>query len=174
MIEFVVPTLRTDRLTLRGFEAADVDQFTEMWADPMVTEYLGGPIGAVEAWRRLAVHIGHWVLEGYGRWAITEQRDGRLVGWSGVLRVEAYPQPEVGWVLRRDCWGRGYATEAAAAALRWAVQDRGLANLISVIHPDNQASIAVAQRLGARYWCREPDTDGIEQLLYRHDVDRWR
>jgi RimJ/RimL family protein N-acetyltransferase len=169
-----IPTLRTDRLVLRGFEASDLDEFAGIWADPVVTKYLGGPVDRGEAWQRLSMHVSHWVLLGYGRWALAERRGDQFVGWSGVLHLEGYSEPEVGWVLRRDCWGRGYATEAAGAALRWAVQTRGLGDLISAIHPENQASILVADRLGAQLWCREPDAGGVEQVLYRHDLDRWR
>jgi RimJ/RimL family protein N-acetyltransferase len=170
----LMPEIETPRLRLRGFQADDLDTFAEISSDPEVTQYLGGPIGRADAWRALSAHVGHWTLLGFGRWAIVERETSRLVGWTGVLRVQGFDEPEVGWVLGRRSWGHGYATEAASASLRWAVQSAGLGPIISLIHAANLSSIAVADRLGARCCRCIKDGQGIPHLVYSHDLRRWR
>jgi RimJ/RimL family protein N-acetyltransferase len=169
-----IPQLETRRLVMRGLQVDDLDGFATILASPDVARYLGAPIGRAEAWRRLGMHVGHWALMGFGRWAITERETQRLIGWTGVLRIEGFEEPEVGWVLHREAWGRGYATEAASAAFPWAVRNLRPEALISLIHPDNHSSISVAERLGATVWRQADDDHGVTHLVYRHDLQRWR
>lgn len=144
--------LQTDRLTLRMFREADFDAYAEMVADPEVARYIGDgqPVSRPMAWRNLAMMVGHWSLRGYGMWAVEERSSGALVGRVGFWQPEGWPGFELGWMLRRSFWGRGYATEGARAALQFAFTELARPQVISLIHPDNAASIRVALRLGER------------------------
>lgn len=149
----VAPTVPTERLLLRPFTEADLDAYAEMSADAEVMRHIGagGPVARDIAWRQMALFAGHWVLRGYGMWAVEEKATGALVGRAGFLHPEGWPANELGWLLARPYWGRGYAYEAAAAARRHGRVAMGLSGrLISLIRAENQRSLALAQRLGAR------------------------
>jgi RimJ/RimL family protein N-acetyltransferase len=163
-----IPQLDTDRLILRAFREDDFDAYAEICADPEVMRYLGDgkPLSRVEAWRQMAFIVGHWQLRGFGLWAIEEKASGRLIGRAGLLQPEGWPGFEVGWTLGRAWWGNGYATEAAREALRYAFQELDRDHVISLIRPDNQPSIRVAERLGERLEGEIPDFMGGPALIY--------
>jgi RimJ/RimL family protein N-acetyltransferase len=144
----MVPTLSTARLTLRGWRADDAGPYAAIAGDPEIMRYVGGALDPPDAWRQLALFAGHWVLRGYGLWAV--ERDGELVGRIGLWRPDGWPGLEVGWLLARPAWGHGYATEAARAAIEWAWAELEDDQLISIIDPCNTASVRVAERLGMR------------------------
>ena len=104
----------------------------------------------------MALVLGHWQLRGFGLWAVEERATGLLAGRVGCWQPEGWPGLEIGWTFRREFWGRGYATEAAQTVLADAFSRPGNPRLISLIHPQNERSIAVALRLGMR---REQDTE---------------
>ena len=125
-----------------------------------------------ETWRAVAGWIGHWALRGYGNWAIEERERGTLIGRAGIINPADWPGPEVGYVLGRDYWGHGYATEAARAAMDWGFATIGFDRLISLIDPANAASIAVAERLGETL-DGETDLLGNRVLVYAIDRATW-
>jgi RimJ/RimL family protein N-acetyltransferase len=131
------------------FRAGDAGAYAAICADPEVMRFLNGaPLSRVEAWRHLAMIVGHWVLRGYGTWAVEERATGLLVGRVGFIEPDGWPGFELGWTLGRPWWGRGYATEAARAALEHAFTALDREHVISLIHPENVRSIRVAERLG--------------------------
>ncbi len=145
----MIPRLETERLVLRGFRSEDFEQFTGFMADADVMRYLGGqPLTRDEAWRSLAVSLGHWQLRGYGTWAVERKSDGAFMGRVGMINPEGWPGLEIGWTLGKPYWGGGYATEAAACAMRFAFLTQPVDRLISCIDPENKPSQAVARRLG--------------------------
>jgi RimJ/RimL family protein N-acetyltransferase len=168
-------TLETERLVLRMFGAADFEAYAAMCGDPEVMRFIGDgqPLAPPMAWRSLATVIGHWSLRGYGLWAVTERASGALVGRVGFWNPDGWPGFELGWLLRRSYWGRGYATEAARAALDWAFTQRDQPHVISLIYPDNAASIRVATRLGETLADRI-ELMGKPVLLYRITRDEWQ
>jgi RimJ/RimL family protein N-acetyltransferase len=165
MIE--IPTLETERLRLRGFRADDFPAYARLVADPVVTQHLGDgrPLNAFDAWRQMAMFAGHWLLRGFGIWAVEERSTGAFVGRIGCFEPEGWPAFEIGYALSPTVWGRGYAVEGARAALEYAhaVLDRRA--VVSVIRPANARSIAVATRLGARF-DRAVELFGGEVHLY--------
>jgi RimJ/RimL family protein N-acetyltransferase len=167
-------TLETDRLTLRMLRESDLDSYADMCADPEVMRFIGDgqPLARPMAWRNLALMVGHWSLRGYGMWAAEERASGILVGRVGFWNPEGWPGFELGWMLRRSFWGRGYATEGARAALQFAFNRLEKSHVISLIHPDNAASIRVAQRLGE---CLFGSTEviGKPALVYRFTREEW-
>ena len=146
-----IPRLKTERLLLRGFKADDFEPYAEMMAHPDVALHLmdGRPLNREEAWRQMAMFIGHWSLRGFGVWAVEELSTGRFIGRIGCLEPEGFPAFEIAYTLTRSAWGRGYAREGAAASLKYAREILGKTKIASIIRPDNHASIRVAQSLGA-------------------------
>jgi RimJ/RimL family protein N-acetyltransferase len=142
--------LETDRLKLRMWRESDLDDYAEMSADPAVMQYLGGGklLTRADAWRSMAFFMGHWQMRGYGHWAVEDKTSGRMIGRIGFLNPEGWPGFEIGWTLARHAWGRGYATEGATRALAYAFKELDQRHVISLIHPDNTASMRVAERLG--------------------------
>ena len=142
------PRLKTERLLLREFRAADVEPDLEQARDPEVQRFLGGLRDPYDAFRTLATHAGHWALRGHGQWIVERREDGAFLGRVGLWSPPGWPGIEVGWRLGRAAWGKGYATEAARAAVGWAWTVLGLEQLSSMIVSDNAPSQRVAQRLG--------------------------
>ncbi len=145
----MIPQLLTERLLLRGLRQEDFEAYAHFLTDPEVTRFLSGnPVSRIDAWRSLAVMIGHWALRGYGMWAVERRSDGVFVGRVGLWNPEGWPGLEVGWTLGKEFWGQGYATEAARAAMDFAFLTQDISRLLSVIDIDNLASQRVAERLG--------------------------
>jgi RimJ/RimL family protein N-acetyltransferase len=165
-----VITIETDRLILRMFREDDLEPYARIWADPDVMRYLGDgkPLTRSEAWRQMAMILGHWRLRGYGPWAVEERATGDLIGRIGLFNPEGWPGFEVGWVLGKPYWGRGYATEGARRALEYAFTELGRDHVISLIHPANAASIRVAERIGETLEGRT-QLFGHEVLVYGID-----
>ena len=166
--------LQTDRLTLRMLRESDLDTYAEMCGDAEVMRYLGDgkPMDRGMAWRNLALMLGHWTLRGYGQWAAVERASGVLAGRIGFWHPAGWPDFEIGWTLRRSFWGRGYATEAARAALQFAFTAMQRPHVISLIRPENLASIRVAERLGERL-VGPIELLGSTALMYRLTREEW-
>lgn len=145
--------LETDRLLLRQFTDDDLDAFAGIQADPIAARYIGDgtPTDRETSWRLMAMFLGHWTLRGHGQYAVEERATGAFAGRVGLWHPEGWPGLEIGWLIGRDRWGRGYATEAGRAVARAAFDELGVKRLISVIRPDNAASIQVARKLGAAH-----------------------
>jgi RimJ/RimL family protein N-acetyltransferase len=163
----MIPTLRSERLILRPLREDDLDASAAMYADPEVMRYLGD--GHVftrqESWRYLAFLIGHWQLRGFGMWSVTLRHDDGMIGRAGFFQPEDWPGFEIGWTFARHAWGHGYATEAALCALRHGREVMRRDEVISVIHPENAASIRVAERIGERLLGTEI-VNGRQRAIY--------
>lgn len=142
--------LTTERLRLRMWRDDDLPDYARFFADARQARFVGGACPDHEAWRRLAVVVGHWTLRGFGLWAVEERDGGAFVGCVGVQRPHGWPETELGYWLAASMQHRGYAIEAGRAAREHAYATLPIDTLVSFIHPDNRASIRVAERLGAR------------------------
>lgn len=111
------------------------------------------------------MHIGHWMLRGYGQWALERKEGGASIGRAGLWNPPGWPGLEVGWKLAQSEWGQGYATEAGQAAINWAWVNLNATQLISVIQPNNTASIRVAERLGMQQ-LRESTVKGQQVVIF--------
>ncbi len=170
-----IPTLETERLWLRPLRVTDFDDYAALYEDPEVLRYLGGgpdPWDRGRSWRHMAFVVGHWHLRGAGLWAVERKETGAFLGMIGFAAPEGWPGFELAWTLARRWWGNGYATEGARAALAYAFTILKMDRVISLIYPENQASIRVAERIGERpqgrihHFGREMLCYGIDRETY--------
>ena len=141
--------IETERLILRPAVAEDFAGWAAFFADPQATRHLGGPRSEPLAWRHFLTMAGAWRIQGFGAFSILDKARGEWLGWTGPWHPVGWPGTEIGWCLARAAWGHGYATEAAAAAIDWAFLTLDWTEVIHLIPPDNEASGAVARRLGS-------------------------
>jgi RimJ/RimL family protein N-acetyltransferase len=170
-----IPILETERLRLRAFRRSDFEDYATLYGDPEVLRYLGGGAATwdrARCWRQLAFLLGHWQLGGCGMWAVALRETGALVGSIGFAHPEGWPGFELAWVLARRWWGRGYATEGARAALAHAFDVLHKDRVISLIDPENVASVRVAERIGERLLGRTRYALG-ERLCYGIDREQY-
>ncbi len=166
--------LETERLLLRPFREGDIDAYAAMCADTEVMRYIGSRLvlSRDDAWRQMAMFAGHWQLRGFGTWAVEERASGSFVGRVGLHFPEGWPERELAWTLAREYWGRGFASEAARAALTYAFNTLEWQRVISLIDPDNHRSIRLAERLGERF-DREVTLRGHRLLVYKVESEWW-
>jgi RimJ/RimL family protein N-acetyltransferase len=143
--------IETERLILRGIDPErDFEPWAKAMADEDTVRYLGTkPMNRAEAWRSMAVVMGHWAIRGYGFFSLEDKATGAWVGRVGPWYPEGWPAPEVGWTTSPDFRGRGYATEAARAAIDYAFAALRWPQVIHVIMEGNEPSIALAKRVGS-------------------------
>ncbi len=153
------PVIETERLLLRQPRADDAAGLLEAFADPEAMRHIGdgsttdlaGAEQAVDRW------LERWRKWGVGMFVVERSDDGRVLGRAGFLRWDPQTweiggsETELGWGLAREHWGRGYATEAALALRDWGIAERGLTRLISLIRPENERSVRVAEKIGERF-----------------------
>jgi RimJ/RimL family protein N-acetyltransferase len=139
--------IETDRLLLRPLTTADVDEVVAMHAMPEVVRTMG-TFRRSSTVTRLEQNEQEWRERGRGLVAIIERASGRFLGRSGLKHWPQFDETEVGWVLRADVWGQGYATEAGRACIEWGLGSLELPYLTAMIRPENERSIHVAERLG--------------------------
>lgn len=144
-----IPQLETERLILRAPRAADFEPESVFYASEEA-RFLGGPQEASATWRTLAVMIGHWVLRGYGFWAVEDKASGAYLGRVGLWNPMGWREEEISWALMPYAQGRGFATEAAFAVRRHAYEVLGWQTAISQISVENEPSKALARRMGAQ------------------------
>jgi len=146
--QICIPTLETERLTLRAPEARDFDAYAAFRASPRSVT-VGGPFPRAVAHEQFNAVIGHWHMRGFGRWIIENRDTQTAIGLAGLYHPEDWPEPEVAWSLFDGAEGQGFATEAARAARAYAYDILGWDQVMSLIMPNNTRSVAVARRLGA-------------------------
>jgi RimJ/RimL family protein N-acetyltransferase len=143
--------IETDRLLLREWREEDVEELLRMTADAQWRRFMSSAAETpAEAWRTIALFLGHLAMRGYTMWAVEEKDTGEFVGHLGPWRPFGWPDLEIGWSIDRSRWGRGYAVEAARAAAAWVFDELGATSVVHLIDPGNVASIRVAEKLGAR------------------------
>jgi RimJ/RimL family protein N-acetyltransferase len=167
--------IETPRLLLRRWRSEDEEPMAAINGDPDVMRYINSPTAPVDTRRLHAVRLAHWEDHGFGHFAVESREPdgvGELLGFAGVAHPTFLPalahRPEIGWRLARPAWGRGLATEAAAAARDHAFDVLELGALISIIHPDNSRSQRVAIKLGMELEGR------VHNPVHDTQVDVWK
>lgn len=169
-----IPALETDRLRLRGHTIGDLEACLAIWSDPEVVRFIGGrPNTRDEVWSRILRYIGQWAALGYGFWAIEDKASGELIGeicfadFQRGLAGSFGEDPEMGWTLAPWAQGKGYASEALAAALAWGATHLPAKRYVCMIHPDNAPSLRLAERFGFRAYDRAEFKGSPAVLLER-------
>jgi len=172
-----VPAIETDRLTLRGHRLDDFADYMALWTDPEVTRFIGGrPSTREEVWGRLLRNVGHWASLGFGYWVIVEKESERFIGEVGfadfrrVIEPSLDEMPEIGWALAPYSHGKGYATEAARAAIAWGEAHFGPIRTACIIAPENEPSIRVAEKCGYREFRRTTYKDQPTIMFIREAI----
>ncbi|MDH3198315.1 MAG: GNAT family N-acetyltransferase [Candidatus Krumholzibacteria bacterium] len=142
--------LETRRLVLRELSFEDLDFVAAMLADPAVMRFYPKCHTRAEAREWIARQRDRYARDGHGLWLVHDRTGDQPVGQVGLSLqpIDGVQLPEIGWLLHRPFWGRGLATEAAAAVRDYAFGARGYPRVVSLIQPDNAPSQAVAYRLG--------------------------
>lgn len=145
--------LETKHLRFAPATLADLDEFVALYNDPEVVRYLGhGRVRSVEETRKgLENAVTWWRERGFGTWTVREKDTGKFVGRCGIQPLVDTGEVELGYVLHRNFWGRGLATEAAAAAVRFAFATVGLGRLAAIAYPENAASRRVIEKAGLKF-----------------------
>ncbi len=152
--------LETERLLFRPLTDADLDELAALYADPDVMRFLGGPRSRDEVQHVLKEYIREYQIYGHSFFATILKKDQRFIGHCGLLKQEVEEQPEIelAYVLARPYWQQGLALEGAQALKEYGLQKLGFPRLVSLIPPDNRASIHIAEKIG---------------MHYDRDVDQW-
>lgn len=149
-----IPTINTQRLTLRGMRPEDFARFADIWAKPDVVAHIGGePWTKARSWDAFLRNAGHWQIAGFGQWAIQIHGTPEMAGQTGFffgsrgLGEDFDPYPEAGWILAPEAQGQGFGLDAAQAAHDWF--DRVVAGrTVCLIQSENESSLRIARTLG--------------------------
>jgi ribosomal-protein-alanine N-acetyltransferase len=160
--------LQTRRLILTRLQSAHVPALADLWTDPEVTRFMGGPREPASLRENLEETAQDPWKDKYDLWVLVEQASGAVIGHCGLLdkEVEGTPEIELVYVLATAAWGKGYASEIAAALKDYAFQNLGLRRLVSLIEPDNRRSERVAVKTGMRLEREVIRPGGAKRLLY--------
>jgi RimJ/RimL family protein N-acetyltransferase len=162
--------IETERLILRPFTLDDAEAWLPLVSLPDIIRYTGDtPAQSVDEARELlrTRPLRDYAVYGFGRLAVIEKTGGRLVGFCGFKHVVELGEIDIGYRFLPDCWGKGYASESAAALMRDGRRAHHIRRVVGTVHPDNPASGRILEKLGLRFErLLEPDEDGVRFLLY--------
>jgi RimJ/RimL family protein N-acetyltransferase len=166
-----VPLLRTSRLNLVPLKRADADTLFRIYQSENILQYFPSPTPPpVEKIQRFIIgQLAHWEKFGYGDWGVLPDGQAEIIGWVGLQYLPELDETEVGFLLDRPFWGKGYATEAALASLKYGFEHFDLDHIIALVHPDNLASRRVIEKCGLKYF-ETISLWGIE--LMRYSIER--
>ena len=147
-----LPLLHTARLTIRPLTLGDLDAFAAIFTDAETMAAYGRTFTRDESRGWIDRSLMRYERDGFALFAVELAADGTYVGDCGpsIQVVDGVDELEIGWHIRRDLWGRGYATEAALALRDWVFDDLGRDRLISLVEPSNAASCRMAEKIGMR------------------------
>jgi RimJ/RimL family protein N-acetyltransferase len=145
-----IPTLHTQHLILRALVPGDAITLHSIYQVEGVLQYFPNqnppPLEKVEGF--VAGQEAHWKVYGYGNWGIVPKGEAEIIGWAGLQFLPETDETEVGYLLNKPSWGKGYATEAARASLQFGFERFDFPEIIALVHPDNIGSLKVAAKCG--------------------------
>ncbi|MEO1702810.1 MAG: GNAT family N-acetyltransferase [Pseudomonadota bacterium] len=154
-----IPVLETERLILRALRVDDLDGFFSIYVDADHARFISRVADRAKAFDKMCSLMGHWVLRGYGRFAVEEKSTRRFVGHVGASHLDETREPEFNYSFVPQVSGSGFATEACSVALRYFYEVHGWQTAISEINAQNDKSLALAKRMGA---AKETERDAGE------------
>lgn len=168
-MNYLIPdTLETQRLILRMFRESDWTSLHKYYSNENCTKFTYGRVfNESESWRMLNALAGHWIIRGYGSYALESKSNNEVIGFAGLDFPIDWPEPEIQWGLIHEHWGKGYASEAVREIKKITSQCIPDLSLISLIHPENHNSINLAIAVGAVYE-KDYELRGTMCHIYRH------
>ncbi len=163
----MIPTLETGRLRLRPPQAADLDAYAAFYsgASDLPGKYRG-PRTRDEARQVLEGDIDHWRRKGFGMWLLVRQNDDAIVGGCGIAHPDDWPSHELTWWLMPEERGKGYATEASLAAIRFGYKTLGWPSVETHMRDENMPARRLAERLGGKVVRRDIFPDGVARDVF--------
>ncbi len=148
-----MPEIETLRLQLRHCTFADEDELARIRGDAEVMRFIGDrkPQSREQVKELLYEITNHWQKHGFGRWAVVDKADNQFIGLCGLNYLDNTEEIEIGYLLAKPAWGKGIATEAAKACLRYGFEELQLEQIVAVAFPENIASRKVMEKLGMKY-----------------------
>jgi RimJ/RimL family protein N-acetyltransferase len=165
-----IPTITTERLVLRPFAEQDAGPLYDILAEEGVLRYFPNtsPPPRDRVGRFIAHQLKHWEEHGFGWWAVEPRERGELIGWNGLQYLPDTDEIEIGFLLAKDYWGQGLATEGARPGLWLGFETLRLERIVAVVHPENIASQRVIEKLGLTF-TNEADYFGMH--VYRYEIE---
>jgi [ribosomal protein S5]-alanine N-acetyltransferase len=151
--QFLIPTIKTARLFLRAWDLDDAETLFQILQEKDILRYFPNPSAPPldRVQRYISHQLAHWLEHRYGHWAVVSQETKEVLGWVGLEYLTDVNQTEVAYLLSTHSWGKGLATEAAHAAVRFGMAEGGLSKIIGLVHPQNPGSARVLQKCGLSY-----------------------
>jgi len=166
-----IPSITTPRALLRGFNESDLETLHGILSVRAVLQYFpSDDTPSIDQVRKLIErHHSHWMEHGYGWWALALAQGQKLIGWCGLNILSETNEVELKYLLSKDHWGKGLATEAAGVSLRYGFKQAELEQIIGLVHPENIASQRVLEKVGMTFLDRACYF-GME--CYRYIIDK--
>ena len=161
----MIATLETENLVLIPPGQPCFEAYLEFYTDPEASKAYGGPISSQQTWARLKADLGSWYLLGFGVWAVQEKASDRIVGTCGFWKGHNWPTELTWWVLP-DARGKGIATEASIAAIRYAYEQLNWQTVETYMDDQNLAAHALVEKLGGYKNRRMAFPDGKSRDIY--------
>jgi ribosomal-protein-alanine N-acetyltransferase len=145
--------LETKRFFIRSLKVEDVPTIAKLWTNPDVTRFMGGPRNYEEVYGQLIEDAQLVLPPKFDLWIVIEKATGDIVGHCGILNkdIDNTKEFELVYVINKQSWGKGYATEVSSAIQHFAFHELGLKRIVSLIDPANQTSARVAAKVGLKY-----------------------
>jgi RimJ/RimL family protein N-acetyltransferase len=158
----------TSRLILREFKPSDATDLFGLNADAEVLRFTGDtPFDSVASAQDFIENYSHYADHGYGRWGLIQKSTGNFIGWCGLKYHKDEEYTDLGYRIKRQFWGRGFATEAAMASMKLAFDEYELEMIVGRTAKENRRSVRVLEKLGMKFW-KKDECHGIpEALIYR-------
>ena len=164
--------LDTGRLVLRGWDGGDAEAALGAYGDAEVARWLTPPMDKVGDVAAMRLLLQQWVAEDArmttpaGRWAVERRDTGQVIGGATLLPLPPDEEFEIGWQLRPQEWGHGYATEAGLALARWAF-GQGIEQVVALVRPTNTRAVATVRRIGMEWVGETEKYHGLRLQEYR-------
>jgi ribosomal-protein-alanine N-acetyltransferase len=165
-----MPAITTEHLRLRMLRPADLDDYhATIYGDKDVMVYMPGgkPRPRQQVQAVIDEFLNHWEQHGFGLWAVEWREDGSFVGHCGLMRLAGSEEVELAYALAKPYWGKGLATEAARATLRFGFEVVQLPEILALAVPDNIGSRRVMEKLGMQFDGLQSRYHDAELALYR-------
>ncbi len=159
--------IETTRLLLREMTVDDAENTYLLNLDPDVIKYTGDkPFESIEAAAKFLQGYDHYKIYGFGRWAVVEKSTNNFLGWCGLKYSPALDEYDIGYRFLKKHWGKGFATESAAACMEAGFYKFNIQSIVGRAMPENLASIKVLEKIGLKFF-EHRTTGGLEELIYK-------